>query len=123
MIRSDTPMIACMICSIMRIVMPLPFIFLINSTANVTSVGFSPAITSSSNKSSGFVANALAISRRFCSAMVRSLARRTSFSGSPTNSNSSIASRLASELPRVAPNKDPISTFSRTVIWRNSCTD
>src|SRR4030042_343456 len=71
MMRSQTFMMAFITCSIMMMVTPLSRIFLTRSMASVISVWFSPAISSSRRRSSGWAASALASSMRFWLASVR----------------------------------------------------
>src|SRR3979490_1671143 len=66
-------MIARITCSTMTMVYPRLASFLTRATAWSISAGFSPAITSSSNRMRGCVASARAISSRRWSMVVRSL--------------------------------------------------
>ena len=83
---------ACIICSIKKIVTPDSLILRISRMASSVSAGLRPAIFSSRNSISGFVARALAISRRFWSGVPMSLESTWRFSKRPVNMARSLAS-------------------------------
>src|SRR4030042_1522082 len=93
--------------------------------ACATSLAFNPAISSSSSKSSGLVANAEATSTRFWLARVRSLAGLALTSDSPTNSSVSAACAAASAEDSLfdVPNREPKTAFSKTAMFGKTLTD
>ena len=110
-------MIAFMTCSMTKSVTPSRLICRSSSIALSISVGFRPAMTSSSRRSSGSIASALASSSRFKSGIVRSEAVWAMRCRRPTRVRTSSARSRACaavrSLPR-APNMAPIATLSRT---------
>src|ERR1039458_8262022 len=114
--RSERLMIACIRCSIISTETPLSRILRTSSIIFTTSVGFRPASTSSSNRSLGFAASALATSRRFLPAMVSERAIRPARSPNPTCCSTSEATLRAAAKSRYSrPKHAPTVTLSSTV--------
>ena len=113
-------MTACMTCSIITMVMPRSAMARMVGTMAASSVGLSPAKTSSSSRRPGSVASARASSSRFRPATVRLAAGLSSSSARPT------ATRLRGRVARrrhVRPRKvrtdGDIFTHGQTREWLN----
>src|SRR5690606_8046110 len=122
-IREQIDSTTFMRCSISTIVTPVAAICRISPIACSTSAEFSPALTSSRKSSRGFIASALASSRRLRMASVSVAAGWSAAAASPTNSSCWAATSRALRSPPLAPLKSAAAvTFSSTLSSGNGCT-
>ena len=105
-------MMAFITCSIITMVTPLSRMRETSSMASPTSVGFRPAIISSSISSLGRVAMARATSTRFWKARVMSFMDLSALSARPTKSSTPrVISSASFSGMRFLPKVAPMSTF------------